>query len=317
MPPSTSFAKKLLRVTFLLSNNAKFQGSANNVLTLTGLRTTASLKCYGFPNFPDGTISIYGMAQSDMNALASLELNTLGYSKNAIIVEADSGSGFVTVFAGQILEARIDYSNQPDVFFWIRAQVLGYQLLAPGKAISYTGATDVAEIVSTLAGLMGATFQNDGVQATLDSPYFGGTYAEQLRSVVQHAGIDLYTEAAPGATTPDAPAVAVVITPKGQPRSTLTYVLSPSSGLVGYPMRDSVGFVHARALFNPAFRFGGTVQIKDSGVQNVGGSGPSYDIGDGKWLIGALSHTLEAVKFGGAWFSDLVLYPPGTLPPIS
>jgi hypothetical protein len=122
------------------------------------------------------------------------------------------------------------------------------------------------------------------------------TLAEQLRTVAQQAGIDVYTEGN-----------VVAITPKGVPRNVPTWVLSPATGLVGYPTLDSRGYVQVRSVFNPAFRFGGPVRIEGSDLPRANGS----------WMIGVLSHQLESLDPGGSWFSDLLCYPPGSLPPIS
>jgi len=320
---NSSYALKVLRVTFVLGGaNNTFEGTDSNVLTLTGLRTTAVIKGLAAPFFPDATIAIYGMSQSDMNALAAVTAQTLSYQANTIILEADSGDGFVTVFVGFIAYARPDYSAQPDVFFSVFARSLGFQSLKAAAPLSYTGGTDVATIVSTIARGMGASFHNNGVNVQIDSPYLSGTAADQLRQVCDAAGITFYIEPAldqTAATATDS-SVLVVISPYGSARGDVpTWTLAPGSGLVGYPMRDSQGFVECRALFNPAFRLGGPVSLKGSGVQVIRGAGltgqtenVSLNNVDGDWMVGALTHTLEAVKFGGAWFSDLKLYPPGS-----
>lgn len=330
--PASSYKPKILRVTFVLGGGATFEATTTdvlttdepppaNMLTLTGLRTTAVIKGFGAPVFPDATIQIFGMSQSDMNALAAITAETESYQANSITVEADSGQGFVTVFVGYVMYARPDYTAQPDVFFNVYARSLGFQSLKSVAPLSYTGGTDVTTIVSTIARTMGASFHNNGVDQQIDSPYLSGTATEQLRQICDHAGITYYIEPAPdaGKNVTNA-AVLVVISPYGEARGDVpTFTLAPDAGLVGYPMRDSQGFVECRALFNPAFRLGGPISLKGSGVQVIRGAGltgqtanVSLNNVDGSWMIGAMTHTLEAVKFGGAWFTDLKIYPPGS-----
>jgi hypothetical protein len=80
---------------------------------------------------------------------------------------------------------------------------------------------------------------------------------------------------------------------------------------------DSRGYIHVRALFNPAFRYGAPLTISGSDVViDSKVPKPLNSRADGNWVIGWLSHTLEALKPNGAWFTDMLLYPPGQLPPI-
>jgi len=305
-----SFTKKSLRATFTLSNNAKFAGSNNNVLQITGLRMCARLTASQFPAFPQAEIEIYGMLQSDMNALTAIAQYSLEFNPNSVVIEANSGNGWAAVFAGQIMTASPDYDRIPDVPFVVTAQALGFELLNPATPTSYTGPTDVATIVSAICAKMGCAFENDGVTQTLQSPYFAGTLAAQLKTVIEHTGISSYIAPGPSQGVP----ALVVIMPKGQPRPGSVWSLSKDTGLLGYPKRDARGFLSARTLFNPAYRFGGLVDLSNAGIPlNV--PGQAYLSIPGNWVIYNLVHTLEANKPDGAWFSDIMAYPPGSLPP--
>lgn len=298
MSPKT-FTDKQLRFTFVLSNNAKFAGTNSNKLVLTGLRASVQIRGSGLPAFPEAEITVYGMLQADMVALTALAFQTLTLQRNTVTVEANSGQGWSTAFAGQIITAGPDYAATPSVSLRITARVLGFESLNPATPASYTGDTSVATIVSNIAAKMGRVMENNGVAVNLSNPYFGGTLTDQLRAVADHSGIDVYTP-------PDQNVVAIC--PKGTPRQQPTFVLSPTSGLVGYPVLDyNRGFVQTRAVYNAAFRFGGPIEVQNSQVLNA----------NGKWVIGTLTHSLECNMPGGAWFSELLLYPPGSLPPSS
>lgn len=315
-----SFANKVLRFTFQLTNGQTFAGGAD-ILQIAGLRARVEVTCAGFPSFPVVTARIYGMRQADMNALVSIAFNPNQLFRNNFFVEADSGQGFVAIFAGQIKLALPDYSGAPQTALNVEAMVMGFDLVNKATATSYTGDTDVATICSGLAAKMGYTFQNNGVKGvTLANPYFSGTFADQLRAVAQHAGIDVYFD--PGNVPSDNTGAGgagatniVIITPKGASRSLPTFTLAPDSGLVGYPIRESNGFLSMRALFNPALRFGGPVELKNSNVASIPGQ-PILNA-DGSWYINALKHTLESVTPGGSWFSDLQCVPPGLTQPSS
>jgi hypothetical protein len=304
--PASSFTVKQLRVTFNLSTNAVFQGTASNTLVLTGLRVSANVRGYGFPSFPEMDLSVYGMKQADMQALSALAFNPLEVVRNTVTLEANAGNGWAQIYAGQICSAFIDYSAAPEVPLRVSARVLFLESLAAAPAVSYTGPTDVATMCNNIAGKVGYSFVNTGVTAQLSNPYCTGTVAEQLRNIALNAGIDCYTDNNQ-----------IEICPKGQPRALPSFALTPQSGLVGYPLPDSRGYIHVRALFNPAFRYGAPITISGSDVvidQKVPKTLNSR--ADGSWMIGWLSHTLEALKPNGAWFTDMLLYPPGQLPPI-
>lgn len=296
---ASTFTKKNLRFTFTLSNNATFAGTNSNVLTISGLRATADMKGTGFPAFSEATLSIWGMKKDDMIALTAIQLAPLGLQRNTVQVEADSGQGFTTVFMGDILTAGPDWDNMPDVPLNVFCRVDAFASLQPAPASSYTGPTSVDTIVSALAAKLGKAYFNNGVSVTLDSPYFSGTIAEQLRTVQAHAGISIYN---------DPTSNIVEICPSGVPRNLPSFTLSPDSGLVGQPKLDyQRGFVNVRAYFNPAFRFGGPLTIAGSVVPTA----------NGNWQITTVNNSLSSLMPSGPWFSDMFLVPPGELPALS
>lgn len=307
-----SYTTKQLRVTFVLENNAVFPGTNSNTLKLSGLRMSLRTKSAGFPAFPEAELLVYGMALADMQALVSLAFQPNRWTQNSVLVEANSGNGWSVAYAGQILGCFPDYSGAPEVPLRLNARMLWYQSIAPAKPVSYTGATDVATIVQNLATQMGFAFENNGVDAQLSSPYFPGTLSEQLRAVCQAANIALYMDAAgaQGGSQEAQASPVIAIAPFGRPRDVPVWNISPKNGLVGYPMRDSAGFINLRTLYNPGYRYGGLLNLTESGITNAAGF-PAYDINVGNWLISRVAHHLEAVKPMGDWFSDLTCYPIG------
>jgi hypothetical protein len=297
-----AFTQKQLRITFELTGSSTFSNSTNK-LVVEGLRVSASIESSQFPAYPMATIDVFGMLQADMSTLTCFEnqLNPIGNSilnvtRNTVIVEANAGGGWTTVFAGQLVSAQPTYMNEPDVALRILARVLYYESFASTPPMSYPGATDVPTMVSSLAARMGAGFENDGVSGiSLSCPYYPGSIANQLRAIVEHAHIGLFYDYGPAGQ--GGPPITIVIAPKGQPRKVPVVNLTPQSGLVSTPTLDSLGWVYARAEWNPGLRFGGTVQIAGSVIPRVNGT----------WFILSLTHTLESVKPGGSWFSDMHL----------
>lgn len=294
----TTFTKKNLRFTFILSNNALFERTNSNTLKIDSLPSSAVIRGSGLPAFPESELTIFGLKQTDMNALTATQFQPLAMQRNTVLVEADSGKGFSTVFSGQIITSGPNYDGAPRVPLQVHARILGFESLNPATHTSYNGTASVADIINSIASKMGyASVENNGVTASLTNPYFGGTLVDQLRAVASQAGIDVYTEGN-----------VIAICPKGKPRSQQSFTLSPTSGLVGYPKLDfQRGYVYVKALYNSAFRFGGPITVQNSDVP----------MANGKWVVGTITHELDAVLPNGRWFSTMLLYPPNSLPPIS
>lgn len=312
---ANSYTVKAIRVTFTLTgSNAVFPGTTANQLTVTGLRTSVQVRAAGAAMSTQVSLRIYGLAQADMNALSVVPVlnGTPGFLNNTVLIEANSGSGWTAVFAGAIIQAGPDYSTLPDVFLSVQAQTGFFEAIAPALPTSFPGPSDVATMCSVVVAKMGVPFQNNGVNvASPGGGYFSGSLLNQLQRICQAAHI---------AYAQDGPQNAVTISPWGVPRSVPTWVLSPTSGLDGYPRVRGDGFIEVRALFNPAFLLLGPITIADSDVI-VGSNLPTtYNSqANGSWIIGTMTHNIESAKPGGAWFTDMILYPansptPGALP---
>lgn len=314
---ASSFTRKQLRATFTLNNNnAKFYGGGN-VLTLTGLRMLATIKGTAMPAFPEASLRIWGMSQADMNSLAIVQVQggKPEYSLNSVLIEANSGNGWGSVFAGQIFSAGPDYSQLPNVSLSVTAITGGFDLLNAAQPTSYPGTTSVATIVSNIAAKMGVAFQNDGVSTTLPGGYYSGTLSNQLRRVCADANIDAAWEGS-DATNPDAtPTGLLTITPKGVARQISTVVLTPKSGLEGYPQVLGNGYLQVRSIYNPQFRTLGPVTIQGSDVVIDPNLPKTLNtLADGSWIIGPLVNALSAELPNGPWFTDMLMYPPGQIP---
>lgn len=280
----SSFTRKQLRLTFILANaNAVFEGTNSNVLTVEGLRAIVAIKSSGASTYATASAQIFGMRQADMNALTMLQWKADSAMRNQLQIEANDGSGWVNVFSGSIYEGGPDYSSLPDAMLRVEANALFIEGLIPSVPSSYTGATDVATIVSNIAAAMGRVFENNGVDIVLQSPYLPGTLRQQLDTVREAVDIDIYTDTD-----------VIAITPKGLPRRTPEVRISPATGLVGYPTVDVNG-LQMQTLFNPAYRFGGPVVVESTDVPRA----------NGNWFIYSLDHYLESERPGGSWFSQL------------
>lgn len=273
--------KKQLRFVITLGTG-KFGSSNNDIITLQGFRATADIDKAGGMMMGTLRAKIYGVKQADMNSVTTLQWKTGTLIPNTVEVYAIDGPAETLVFAGNIVNAWADYQSMPDVFLHIQAQSAFFNALKAIPPRSFKGGVDVASVMAQIARDLGYTFENNGVTTRLVDVYLPNTGMEQAKDLARAAGCDLYLDDK-----------ILAITPPNVPRRVIIPLISPASGLVGYPTFDGVG-VNFQTLFNPAITFGGSIKL-ETDVQQAAG----------EWVVTSVGHRLESEKPGGAWFSNV------------
>lgn len=279
--PNTSFVKRRLRVVLTLADQVTYQGTNANTLTIEGLRIIVKTK-YAGAVAPEATVEIYGMKQDDMNSLTMLAWKALSIKRNTIQIFALDAGAWFEVFHGNILDAVPDYEAAPDVPLRINAISLLFDKLAKANPTSYKGSVAAADVIGKLAGSINYTFENQGVTALISNPYYPGTVVDQMRAVATAADCDLFVDG-----------TCVAISLRAQPRDLPTVVISPSTGLIGYPSIDNQG-IRLSCLWVPGLRIGAPVRI----VSDI----PKAN---GDWRIYSLSFLLESERPDGQWFAEM------------
>lgn len=285
-----SFTEKRLRATLTLAGaNSVFPGTNSNTLVIDQLRMSTRVQAVA-RQATQCELKIYGMRQSDMNALTVVWANPPVILDHLLIVEANNTGkpdGWVQVFKGTMIEAQPDYRSQPNVPFSILA-VTGYFVKVDSTPpTSYQEQANIGTVAGDIVARMGAPWSLKVVDAAnevvMSNPYFCGTLWDQLVQACQAVNCDFYVQGDE-----------ILITPANQPRSTVpSVVLSPESGLVGYPMFERSG-LNVTALFDPAFQCGTALDIKSS-VPNA----------TGRWFPYSMYHELESLMPSGRWFTTL------------
>jgi hypothetical protein len=273
--------KKALRFVITLGTG-KFGSSDNDIITLQGFRATADIDKAGGMMMGTLRAKIYGVAQASMNSVTTLQWKPGTLIPNTVEVFAIDGAAETLVFAGNIVNAWADYQSMPDVFLHIQAQSAFFNALKAVPPRSFKGRVDVATVMGQIARDLGYTFENNGVTTQLVDVYLPNTGMEQAKDLARAAGCDLYLDDK-----------ILAIAPPNVPRKVIIPLISPASGLVGYPTFDGVG-VNFQTLFNPAVTFGGSVKLATD-VQQAAG----------EWVVTSVGHRLESEKPGGAWFSSI------------
>lgn len=279
---STSFTnKKALRFIITLGTGT-FGSSGSNQITLQGFRASVTVDRAGGLQMSTLRAQVYGVSQSAMNSATTLQWKPGDQVSNTVKVIAIDGDQETQVFYGYIVNAWGNYQNAPDVFLEIQAQAAYLFQLQPAAPLSFKGQTDVAQVMSQIAGTMGLTFENNGVTTQLADTYLPNTSLEQAKTLAQHAGINLYIDD-----------TILAITPANTPRGGIIPQIGPTSGLRGYPTFDGVG-VNFETYFNPSIKFGGSIQLISSITKAAG-----------TWIVVSIGHRLESEKLNGAWFSQV------------
>lgn len=256
---------------------------SSNIVTLKGLRVSASITKAGLPSADRAEIRIWGMTRSLMNQITRLGKPLDTVRDNVITISAgDDAGGVAQVFQGTIFTSYGDFNDPPSASVNITA--ISGQLAAakPVAAISFPGAANVAVIMQQIAASMDKGFKNSGVGVILSNAYFPGTALDQMKACAVAADINA-----------DANGDFLEIWPKDGNRGASIPLLSPTTGLIGYPAYADRGAA-VRALYRPGFLYGGQFQLETS-----------IKPANGLWYIETLSYDLESEIPGGKWFMNI------------
>ena len=286
-----AFTKKKISVTFTLDSGS-FAGSTANTVTLDGYRVSAHITEAGWPSQDECQLRIYGMGLSLMNQLSLMGKTPVFIGRNTVSVAAgDDVNGMGLVYIGTVTAAHTDLSGAPDAIFHVVAHAGAYQAVQAIPPSSFKGSADAAVILSGLAKHMGLNFENNGVSVMLANPYFYGSARSQVDACARAANIECIISKQ-----------TLAIWPKSGSRGGVIPLISPETGLVGYPFPSGQSLLGLRTLFNPAISFGAKIQVQSSITPACG-----------TWTVCHIDHDLESETPNGAWFTTLTATPPGYL----
>lgn len=272
-----SLIERKIDVTFELASD-QFGGGGNTV-KLTGLRCEATIDNINGVSLGALQLRIYGMVKSDMQKLSNLGKLYMLARRNLVTIEAgDDEAGMSQVFKGTIYQGAVDYA-MPDVAFNVAATAAYFESLQKPAPVSHEGASDVADIIQSIASSIGFTFKNNGVTAKLANPYLDGSPIQQIRNCAQYACIAC-----------DISNQSVTIWPNGGARDDQSLQISKDTGMVGYPTYSQYG-IDVTTLFNPNLQNGRKVKVTS---EAIGASGD--------WYCQVVRHEL-ASQIDGPWFS--------------
>ena len=284
-PANTSFVRRRIDVMFTLGAGSAASpgpGNAGDTVTVRGLRVSAQVSKVGGQSQGELALRVYGMSESTMNKFSAVGgLPVRVQTGNVVtVLVGDDVHGMSVVYQGTIGAAFIDFNSSPAVAFVVTGLAALQQAIVPVPATSYKGGADVAGIMAKLAKDMGFKFENGGVRGiTLADPYFPGTAYEQAERCARDAGIHMFVDDG-----------TLAIWPEGGARSGSIPLISPQTGMRGYPTMANLGPV-LEALYNPSIKYGALIKI-ESRVRPACGT----------WQVIRLQHDFESETPEGPWF---------------
>jgi hypothetical protein len=310
----SSWVQRAINVSITLGEGT-FGDTGSNTVKLMGLRVVASINKGGFPSMDKADVRIYGLTPSVMNELSQLGVPfTLVRRNNILVVEAgDATNGMAVVFTGYLNKCWQNFDGMPDTFLQIESWIGVLQAGIPTTPLSFSGAADVATIMSGLAVQQGLSFENNGVQVKLSNPYLPGTPLEQMHKLARDADINMYLDIPPAIQSSNTTRTfgTLAIWPKNGTRGGTVPVINVNTGMIGYPKFNDT-LIQFRTLLNPNLKIGGKILLQSSlggtpappgntsaAVARAGGP-------NGYWYIQApFSYDLAAQVPDGPWYCDV------------
>lgn len=310
---SSSFVQRRLRATILVptsgtgTTQALFAGAGGKVV-LPELRMSCRIQNAGAPSQQTAQLSVFGMSESLMKKISTLGITATFIPRNAITIEASlPNGGFTTVFGGSILNAWADYGSAPDVPMRFECVFGAVFNVVPEASLSYTGPTDVAQIMQDIANKMELALENNDVSVILKNPILAGSLIQQMQQAARDANID--ANVINGKT--------LVIAPKNKARATanapLVVVAPPPLGqMIGYPTPTPNG-VSVSTIFDARIGFKQMIEVHSSIIKTQNSQNTTF--GPQQFRVDVLNHALDSQVPRGQWMSTIFGYSPNLLTP--
>lgn len=284
-PVAATLQSRRIRLTFQLTSGSFDREGEPDTVVYDYARVQTQISAMGGYEYAQCRMHVYGLAKDVMDRLSIIQNGLFDIQKNYVTIEAGDAEGNLSViFLGAMITAAPEYNGAPDVPFVIEAMSGIIGMLQPTAPKSWPGAVPVATIMKALADELGAALEDNGVTATVTDMSLAGTPLEKVQRLAFSSGTQFWY----------LPEVSVLaIAPRGTGRNAEPVLISPDTGLVGWPTRIQTGGVSFTTLFNPYVQHGCPVTLETVV--------PSCR---GEWYISSMVHRLDAETPGGAWHTD-------------
>lgn len=275
------YAIRRIDLTFQLGTGS-FGETGSQQLTVKGLRTLVNVELATAPNPASATVRVYGLTLDHMNQLSQAGLSYKTRFDQIRIDAGDDLTGMSTVFIGQIIDAYPDMRNQPDVSFYIYATPTPLAQLKPVEPTTFPGQVTSEQALKAISEKAGWTLESNGVKTALRSPYFQGTAWDQLLSCVRAADCFAHVDGVNNL---------LAVWPKDGARNGFgEAIVSPDTGMIGYPTFQSINVIVKRLYDNKTIHMGQYIQIISQ-----------LTAANGRFRVNMINYDLSSEMPGGPW----------------
>ena len=282
-----SFTRKIIELDITLAKGLFSSGGSRK--TISGLPCEVTIDKPGAPAPNKASIKITGLSYEDMTQLTTLAFKPQESQHNLISIrvgEGDAGAASLA-FSGEITSAAADFNSAPDVAMDIQATSSAYPQQLAHDPLSVNSDAPLAELIAQFAAAAGYGFVNEGFTGAVRNTVFAGSPIKKAKEAAREAGAELLIDDG-----------VMVLLPNASARRGGSVLLSPETGLIGYPAFDESG-ISCKCLYNPALRHDGLIEIRSISPH-----------ASGLWRISRLSHSLSAFTTnGGPWESNINAVP--------
>lgn len=278
-----AFLKRSIDVLFF------HKKTGENILTVKDAYVTCDISDVAGESAGQLVMVIYGLSQSSMNRISSdgLSVSEVADIWCRVTVSSEDVTGKRTqntAYEGFVFESVTDYNNAPSPTLTVTCQSSAPLALKAQDATSFNGSVAVGQAISSILKDSGFLLDiNDG-GAVIENLHVSGSALEQLSQACHAAALRFVISNGKVKVFP--------IT--SEPPLGDVPVLSPDTGMVGYPVVSGTK-ICLKAIYNNAFAVPDYIKIKSSiGTAN------------GVFQMVRVSHHIEVNSGGDAQFFSII-----------
>ncbi len=270
------YKQRNLRFDFFNETQA-FDKEGNNKISLSNVKAMCKVGAYGNQTGVQADVTIYGLGLELLAALSSKGIGIWTAEKERIKLDVHADD--TTVFSGYIYSSYANMNGAPDAPLIISASG-GLDLQTKSAPpFSRPGTVNLADVLKAICEPNNYRLNAVGLDGiTASNIHLVGSPLEQLRYACNAAGIAM-------AVTGDL----VTAWPNGMAVDDIVPFVSPSNGLIGYPVFTQSGITF-QTEFSTLLAQGRFIQLETS-----------LPHASGRYMLYVVEHYLSSWMESGPW----------------
>lgn len=277
-----TYQRREIEVEFTLSEGS-FDQANGNILTLKNMKCELSVSAFGGLAGTTLELRLYGLSINYAAKLTGKSQKVLDQKQNLVKIKVNGED----LFVGSIVASRLNLNQMPDAPIEITATTTGYEQSLPCPDTTVKGDTKVQDLLKAIAGSVGLRFTNVDVDLVASSPHYTGNAIEQINKIAVAYNLSYYVDMG-----------SLIVATGANPLDSITPLISPSSGLIGYPIFIDYG-INFTCMFSSSIKVLRNIRL-ETDLPNATGI---YQVLEGT------THYLSQYVEGGPWFTMVTAFP--------